>query len=202
MTTDETLHLVSRLSEVADDFFYDILLLKSMDFTNSSIPFLHGHVLELSAKVACHKLKVDFSNVKNGHNVLEILELLKTKIPAIDPLIPSSASFEEYKDIWLPGNSSNSNVMLPPPKEMDELELAYIMDNVMDLKYGFKKNYSQVSKIDICHEAINQNFLQIFNLCRQTYMDDNLNNRIKEKIYKVFGKNEGTDKRMYDLLKI
>ena len=202
MTTDKTRHMIDRMSETADDFFHSILILKTQDKQNNSIPFLHGHVLELSAKTACCKLDIDFSSAKHGHDVIKIYNLLKIKIPEIEPFIRTTLSLTKYKDIWLPGNSSNSNVQLTEQNELQRLELAYIIDNVMNLKYGFNKNYEQVSRIQIYYDSINEYFCSLFKLCRQTYQTDKLNNRLKQKMYTFFGKTESTNIRLKDLLDI
>ena len=64
-----------------------------------------------------------------------------------------------------------SNVTLPPPDELDKLELAFILDNVMNLKYGFTKQLVQVSCVALCNKEINSRFLSLFNLCRNIYAD-------------------------------
>ena len=191
-----TPHVVPQFAQMADDFFFGILLLKTFESGNSSLPFLHAHVLELSAKAACYKLGIPITGINNGHDILGIYKLLEPSIPNIASVIPTSAHLTDYKNIWFPSDAPLSNVALPPPEELHKLELAYYVDNVMNLKYGFTKQLVQVSCLQVSYKEINSIFLLLFTACREIYLDNDLNLRIKNKIFGVFGDTDETKKKI------
>jgi Txe/YoeB family toxin of Txe-Axe toxin-antitoxin module len=169
---------------------------------SGSLPFLHAHTLELSAKAACYQLGVSLASVKNGHDIIRIYGLLKSSLPNLNSAIPTGSHLTNYKKIWFPSNAPVSNVQLPPPDELDNLELAYFVDNVMNLKYGFTKQLIQVSSLAIAYKEVNSKFLALFRICRDTYADTDLNERLKGKIFGLFGRTIETEKKIYALLQI
>ena len=195
------LHVSSQFGKMADDFFFCILMLKSSCSQNNSLPFLHAHTLELSAKAACLKLDIPLPS-KNGHNILDIYSLLQPILPSLEKDIPTSRHLWEYKKIWFNIKTQGHNIELPHPEELYKLELAYFVDNVMNLKYGFNKKMEQVSSVSISNKEINSGFLSLFNTCRNVYADSEINNEIKEKLYNVFGRSPETDRKIAALIKI
>jgi hypothetical protein len=185
--------LVTRpLGEKADDIFYNILLLKITDPTNGFLPFLYAHSLELSAKTACLKLEIDYST--NGHNLMDIYKSIAEKVPFIEKLIPTEVQLRDYKKIWVSSDpilTKNINILdpkekQPNPDELLQLELAYFVDNVMNLKYGIDKKKSYVSLIQISYEGLNQHFTNLFIECRKTYSNEISDRRFEEKFLRTF----------------
>ena len=146
-------HVASQFGPLADDFFISIAFLRGSDPDNLSLPFLHAHVLELSAKAVCHKLGVDIENV--SHDVLKIYALLRPHLPDIATLIPTPVHLDAYKKTWVREDAAHRGVELPlrtnerltlepqqrvevrlgSIEERDELaarELAYFVTNVKD----------------------------------------------------------------------
>lgn len=195
-------HLASQFGQMADDFFFCIIMLKGTSEQNRSLPFLHAHVLELSAKAACYKLGISIAGIKTGHDILSIYDLLKPHLPNLTNTLPATSHLRDYKKIWFPGNTPMSNVTLPPPDEFDNLELAYYVDNVMNLKYGFTKQLVQIDNIQLSYKEVNSKFLTLFTTCRNVYADVDMNQRIKGKIYAVFGQSAETERKIATLLKI
>lgn len=182
------------LGRKADDIIYNIILLKFADPTNSFLPFMYAHSLELSVKTACLKLGIDFS--KDNHNLMNIYNKIQRDIPSIGNLIPTQQHFTEYKKIWVktePILTKNINILDPKEKQpnLDEilqLELAYFIDNVMNLKYGVDKKNSYVSVIQISYEGLNRHFINLFVECRKIYANDNIDREFTTKFFNTFEK--------------
>lgn len=198
ISMDNNSYAIRTLSEMADDFLLAIIAIKHNDMTNDSLPFLHAHALELSAKTASYHFGIDIK--KKGHDIMSIYGLLENFIPTINSLVPTPEEFAEYRKTWLIGNSTETSFDIKNPDHLFRLELAFYIDNVTNLKYGITKENVQVSLFDMFYKEINQHFLRLFNNCRRTYVTDKLNNRFKEKIFKSVGQNEETEKKCNALL--
>jgi len=173
-------HLVGQYSNLADDFFMDLVFLKVNDIQNTTIPFIYAHTLEISAKTACFYSDI-WDGVK-GHDIRKVLELLKTKIPEVADYLPSGADFTEYKQFWKPTSQSDNAVIMPQPKDFDRLELAYFIDNCANLKYGFNLEHEQISAVHVATDDINFEFVKLFKICRDVYCSDSLNDRLRSKL--------------------
>jgi hypothetical protein len=201
MKEDDTQHAAKVFAELADDFLFDILLLKANDKQNRSLPFLHAQALELSTKAVCYKSGIDFSKLRNGHDIVGICNLIAVSLPGIKPLIPTPEDLVSYKKFFVPSNAPNRDVHMPPPKDLHKIELAYFVDNAMNLKYGFTKELIQISIIGVSYAEMNTSFMALFNFCRHQYATDELNKRIRAKVLGFF-KPPDTEERLKDLLKI
>jgi hypothetical protein len=187
---------------MADDYFVATILHKTFYKISSTLPFLHAHALELSAKAACHELGLSLTVLKNGHDLMGIYKILETEIPEIIDLIPTSAELNDYKNVWLRDDGTPQNITLPPPNELVRLELAYFVDNVMNLKYGFTKGLVAVSMLQISYSEINSSFLSLYRCCRAAYANIELNIRIKAELCRIFGDTPDTHQRIHTLLEI
>ena len=203
MSTQITEHQNKYFSELADDYFYNFVIIKSSDSQNKSILFLQAHILELSVKAYCLNKSVSYSD-SNGHDIKTIYNRIINVEPTLQNLMPSNENFQNYKSVFLPGNSLNSEVIIPikSPNEIYFLELAFIIDNVMNLKYGFTRQNVQLSRIELSYEKINSQFLALFNFCRDGYKTDQLNSRILEKFYRQFGKSVETQAKIKALINV
>lgn len=196
-------HIIKSFGELADDFFYNLLLMKSSDSSNNTIPFLYAHILELSVKTYCVKQEINYSDI-GGHKIIDIYRRIAITKPELNLLLPKAADFINYKKIWFPSNSPVSKVELPTegPEKLDSLEIAYILDNVMNLKYGFRKDFVQLSCLSLTYQEINKKFLDLFNFCRDNYKTDELNSKIKSKVFKLFGQNTETENNLKNLINV
>jgi hypothetical protein len=188
--------------QMADDYLFATVLHKSIYKMSSTLPFLHAHALELSAKAACHELGLSLADLRNGHDLMEIYRILETVIPEITGLIPTSSELNDYKNVWLRDYGTPQHITLPPPNELDRLELAYFVDNIMNLKYGFTKGLVSVSMIRISYSEINSSFLSLYRCCRAAYENIELNTRIKAEFCRIFGGTPETHQRIHALLEI
>jgi hypothetical protein len=193
--------VVQSFGEMADDYFIAIALHKSLHFTSLTLPFFHAHVLELSAKAACHKFRLSI-NLKDGHNLMGIYRILGKSVPGIENLMPTSSELHNYKKVWLRDNGTVQEITLPSPDELRRLELAYFVDNIKNLKYGFTKELVAISTTSLSTEYINNHFLSLYRCCRSQYANIEFNTRIKAELYRVFGNIPETNQRIYDWLEI
>jgi len=180
-------NIIKQYSELIDDFLVIIIFLKMNDNTNMSLPFLYSHTLELAAKTACYKLNLR-EGIK-GHDILKILELIKTKLHILENYIPSKQDFKNYRKFWRPITETDNAVYMPAPKDIDRQELAYFIDNCMNLKYGFTADLTQVSAIQLCNEYVNPEFIKLLKVCRDTYSTQTLNVRLESKLGKSVTEN-------------
>jgi hypothetical protein len=188
--------------QMADDYFLAIILHKTFYNMSSTLPFLHAHALELSAKAACYALDLSLSGIRNGHNLVEIYKLLKTKMPEINDLVPTNSELCDYKKVWIRDNGTNQQITLPDPPILDRLELAYFVDNVMNLKYGFTRDLMLLSMLKIAYAEINYSFLALYRCCRRVYADIELDARIKTEVHRIFGNTPDIHQKIYALLEI
>ncbi len=195
---DDIKYAIKTLSEMADDFLLGIIAIKRNDMTNNSLPFMHAHALELSAKAACYHLGIDVK--KNGHDIMSIYKLLNEHIPVLSSLVPTVKEFEEYRKTWLIGNSTQPDLYIDDPMNLYRLELAYYIDNVMNLKYGLTKDNIRVSLFEISYKELNSHFLRLFNSCRKTYLTDELNDRYKKKVFSAVGQSKEIEEECEKML--
>lgn len=180
---NELYHRTMRLAEMADDFLIYIIMVKSNpeNFKEMvSLPFIHGHALELSIKSACLHIGVkdeEFSKVgKNGHNIIGLYDLLCSKT-IIKSTFPSKADMNAVESFFTKTQISEL------PKDLDTLdllEMAFFCKNVIDLKYGSHKDGSNISNIGIEYKHINHIFLNFFKEVRKIYSNVSLDARFKK----------------------
>jgi len=199
--------IITSLGEMADDVFLSVCFLTIADSLNKFLPFLHGHVLELTAKTACKKLGLDYMQIKSksGHNLFEIFKLLQTKVPEIVPHLPTEEHFQNYQRVWVQTGAvltKNINIdFLPPPSELWKWELAFFMDNVMNLKYGVDKEDIYVSILQMTNKSLNPDFLNLFTICRSVYSIPRSNRTLKGKLIGIFQETEDT-RKIIEFLKL
>ncbi|MCF2487501.1 hypothetical protein [Dyadobacter sp. CY347] len=182
-----------QFGRMADDFFLTLIRVKFQDYENSSLPFIYAHLLELSSKAACLKLNLDFSGL--NHSIYKIFTLIGTKHPEILGLLPPQSSFNEYKKMFVRSDAGHNTVTLPPPDQdylIHQWEMAYIMDNVMNLKYGFTRDWVMLSNVMIAYEGFNDLFLPLFKATRKIYSTPFLDENFVYRMVKGFGNNENT----------
>ncbi|MEI6124903.1 MAG: hypothetical protein WCQ95_14905 [Bacteroidota bacterium] len=197
---------ISQLGEMADDVLYSIILLTVTDRSNVFLPFLYGHALELSAKAAGIELNVD-DKILNSHDIIPIYESIAKKLPTISQHIPTEEHIREYKNVWVSsGHVLTKNIDIlnpkhrqPTPNELKQWELAYFIENVKNLKYGFDKKKIFVSIIQITYNGLNPYFLNLFLACRNIYCIPSSNERLKKKVYPSLEKVPGIDDLMNNI---
>ena len=198
--------ITGPLSSKADDIIYNIILLKFADPLNSFLPFLYAHSLELAAKTACLKLDIDYST--SGHNLINIYNSLSEKVPTIRNYVPSDKHLVDYKKIWVssePILTRDINILdprqkQPNPDELMQLELAYFVDNVMNLKYGVDKKKSYVSLIQISYPGLNPHFMNLFIECRKIYANDTSDKQFTSKFYRTFERSKENEEFLNNFL--
>jgi hypothetical protein len=193
------IEIANRYGMMADDFLLTILLLKNFDYCNTGLPFIHAHVLELSAKAALYTLDPNALSDNVGHNIRYIYSRLSQLIEGFPELLPSERSFQSYNDLWWNGDGPHTVEKIPPPDELCEWELCYFIDNIVDLKYGYKKNHKLISALDIATKNLNHKFMAIFGACRKQYANIKMNAAALQKGAIMFG---STDENMRYLNKI
>jgi hypothetical protein len=198
---------ITQLGEMADDVMYSIMLLTVTDRSNDFLPFLYGHALELSAKAAGIELNVD-DKLLNSHDIIPIYQSIAKQIPTISQYIPTEEHLREYKNVWVStGHVLTKNIdILNPNKrqtnlnELMQWELAYFLENIKNLKYGFDKKKIFVSIIQIIYDGLNPYFLNLFIACRNIYFIERSNERLKKKVYPSLAKVKGIDDVMNKIL--
>jgi hypothetical protein len=190
-----------RFGGIADDYFCSILVLKQTDSSNDSLPFLHAHCLELAAKAVAYKNNLNLSGI-NGHDILGIYKRIETINPAFTPLIPTNQHLIDYKKVYIRSDAASRNVVLPDPEELDKMELAYFIDNAMNLKYEYTKDFVQLSILKITGPSINQSFLKLYKLSRTEYSTPKLNQRLKKKISELYQGQSDLETRFFEPLGI
>lgn len=186
---------IESFGNMADDFMLNIILLKKRDFQNQVLPFLHAHSLELASKAAALALGIEFP--ANQHNLRDLLSELSQSIDGLASVLPSEESYERYRELWLadsgPMNYELSNI---PTEHLEDWELAYYVDNIVDLKYGTKKNGSLVSVLHVARPILNQKFKGIFRHLRSQYSDSS---EIVQRALTVFGDNDSNRDALADI---
>jgi hypothetical protein len=194
-------HLLDRLSRMADDVLFSIFLLQSSDRGNGFLSFLHAHALELTAKSACLSLGIDYHGLKNGHDLKVIYEKIGAEVPEITPLVPDAEAFEKYRDVWIPTEpvlKKDINLSyLPEPPKLFMWEVAYLIDNITNLKYGFDKKKVYVSVFRIEYDGFNPHFQKLIGGTRKIYKTKELDHKMRLKMYATFN----DEKQIEHLLK-
>jgi len=171
---------------MADDFVLNIILLKKRDCLNLSMPFLHAHALELSSKAALSHLG---SEVDPKHHIREMLDTLAETVEGLRELLPSDDAFSRYHELWLSDDGAGKYELssIPAPQVCEEWELCYFIENVVDLKYGTRKDQSLVSMLDIATPKLNRRFKKVFRLLRSQYSSQESSSRIVNRGLGIFG---------------
>ena len=190
-------HAITTLGGMADDFMLTILELKARDSANQTLPFLHGHALELSAKCAILQLEQSLDPDKLGHKIQKIYAKIAVCCPEFGCLLPKPNSYARYRSIWVRDGIPNQIIELPPPDLLDEYELCFFIENIVNLKYGLDKNMELLSPIHISHKSINSKFLNLFAGTRKIYATPDLNQRAMNRGEALFGSNQATASRLH-----
>ncbi len=170
-------NIIREYSEMADDFFLSLLLLKKFNCRNKSILFQMAHIIELASKCALLKLDNHRNPSKLSHKIREIFGSLKTLYPSLVDFLPEDSLYSQYRKIYIQ-DAPNQSITLPPPEQLYQMELCFIIENITDLKYGFDKEMKLVSAISIDSPDINYKFTQLFKELRKIYSTEELNKRI------------------------
>lgn len=174
-------------AELADDFFIIALLAKTTpEKENQSLPWIFSHIIELSLKSCCIKFNKKFS----GHELGTLWDSIKDKV-ANNELWPEPMHFEMYKNLFISGKTKNPILKgIPTPEHLYKVELAYWIDNIKDLKYGFNKESQMVSIVHMVYEGLNPDFLKLYRFLRDNYKNENLDLRYSKKIKALFSQEE------------
>lgn len=170
-------NIINKYSEMADDFFFSMLLLKKFNYNNQSILFQMAHIIELASKCALLKLDNHRNPSKLSHKIREIFDQLKILHPSLVDFLPEDSLYSQYRTLYVQDGSDQS-ITLPPPDQLWQMELCFIIENITDLKYGFNREMELVSAIRICSPDINYKFTNLFKELRKIYATDELNKRI------------------------
>jgi hypothetical protein len=197
-----------QLGSMADDFFFSIVILKQADSASRTLPFLHAHCLELSAKAACYKIDPTEKALGN-HEIMKLYDKIATRDSDMHSILPNDTYFTGYRNFFVPENLATSydydnsvprNVV--SPSEFFKYEISYFIEEIIGLKYGVTKKMETISLKRYAYSEVNPEFLKIFNFCRKIYTNLQMDNRIKEKMYSKFEKTEDTDKFIARLLNL
>ncbi len=178
MPTPSSPSEADTFGRAAQGFLATLLVTKAADPHSEILPFLYGHTLELAAKGAVAKK----GPVPTNHNILLLLETLYSIIPELEALVPTTDEMSDYKDVWIDGHTSNQAVTLPAPTRLDRLEVAYFIDNVMDLKYLSRKSGHLVSALTVSTPGVNRHFMEIFVLLRKVFRTELLDDHLRQRL--------------------
>lgn len=171
-----------EFAQLADDFFVLVLLAKKTpELANRALPWIFSHILELSLKASC----IIFGQKFYGHDLSSLWSSVQDKITVVN-LWPEELHFEMYRKVFIREGAKPILDSLPAPEHLYKAELAYWIDNIVDLKYGFDLKSKMVSIVHISYEGLNPAFLRLFKTLRDTYRDSNLNKRYEAKIKALF----------------
>jgi hypothetical protein len=194
--TDEVAEKFGRL---ADDFMLDIILLKKRDFQNESLPFLHAHVIELATKAALIKAEGEIQNL--NHRIMDMLNRLAKSIEELGTLIPSDEAFIKYRELWLRDRGAGNYEIsyIPAPEVLEEWELCYFIENIVDLKYGYTKDLRLVSVLSVATPTLNQRFKRLFKTLRKQYSNSNATTALINRGLKIFGNTDSNRSVLEDV---
>lgn len=194
--TDE---VVEKFGRLADDFMLDIILLKKRDFQNESLPFLHAHVIELATKAALINTNGKIESL--NHRIMDMLSRLATSINDLGKLIPSNEAFIKYRELWIrdrgAGNYEISQI--PAPELLEEWELCYFIENIVDLKYGYTKDLCLVSVLSVSTPNLNQRFKKLFKVLRKQYSNSDATTALINRGLKIFGNTDSNRSALEDV---
>lgn len=191
--------IIESYAELADDFFCDLLLIKWQPITtesviSGSIPFLHAHALELSVKTMALNLDIDFRYVSGKkiwwHDIKSMYEKISETYPDILLLLPAQVNYSEAKLLYFNSNDVGTSLFIPNPQDANILELAFYIENVMNLKYWFTQDFVRLSWFMMHSNSVNPKFLALFKYCRDYYKNDVLNKRIQRRIISIAWNND------------
>ena len=170
-------------SKMADDFFILTILSKiTPENTNETLPWFFSHIIELALKTCCIK----FDKPSQGHILYNLWNQIKENFLEKD-IWPGNDHFEKYKKIFIRGDASDKTIRsLPKPDDLYKTELAYWIDNIRDLKYGFDLKATRISMISLSYTGMNLAFLKLFKTLRDKYKNKNLDERYIKKIKSLF----------------
>ena len=183
------------MGRMADDFMFSLLILKSCHAANSSLPFLHAHALELSAKSAIFHIEGSLATEALGHDIRKLYKKISLTVSGFEALCPREESYTNYRTVWI-HDDPGQNVELPHPDTLNEWELCYFIENITDLKYGFTKKMEQVSILALQSNEVNSKFLALFAASRKIYANAALNSYALTKGRELFGATPMTDGRV------
>jgi hypothetical protein len=189
---------ITTLANMADDVLINTLMLKSIDPENHVLPFLQVHALELAAKCALLKLEQKQTSDLLSHKIRVIFQSIIKHRPNMRNLFPSGAAFSKYRSVWIQDIDKHQNIELPNPDVLNEYEIAFWIENITELKYGFSKRFELTSSIHIFSPDVNNKFRVLFASTRAIYASAELNTRVLERGSKIFG----CDSRTYSDMKI
>jgi len=194
-----TYEVAEKFGRLADDFMLDIILLKKRDFQNESLPFLHAHVIELATKAAL--INADGKIESLNHRIMDMLHRLATSIDKLGPLIPSDETFIKYRELWLKDRGAGNYKIthIPPPEVLEEWELCYFIENIVDLKYGYTKDLCLVSVLSVTTPILNQRFKRLFKALRQQYSNSNATKVLINRGLKIFGNTDSNRSVLEDV---
>jgi len=194
--TDE---VAGKFGRLADDFMLNIILLKKRDFQNESLPFLHAHVIELATKAALINVEGEIESL--NHRIMDMLYRLANSVDELGTLIPSDEAFIKYRELWLsdrgPGNYVISNI--PAPEVLEEWELCYFIENIVNLKYGYAKDLRLVSVLSVATPTLNQRFKRLFKVLRKLYSNSDATTILINRGLKIFGNTDSNRSVLEDV---
>jgi hypothetical protein len=187
--TIQVAHVINNIGQMADDFMLAILLMKATDKTTKTLPFLHAHALELSAKCAILQIDQAIPSDKLTHRIREAYKKITQHRLDFADLLPKDDSYTNYRKVWIRDVIPDQNIELPNPELLDEYEVCFFIENIVDLKYGFNKQMQLVSPVEISRANINSKFWKLFAGTRQIYSTNDLNERVISRGISMFGSN-------------
>jgi hypothetical protein len=184
---------------LADDFYFIWAMGLSTDQNNKSLPFIMAHCIELVAK--SFSLKAGNAPTTTGHSTITLLRSICEDAADLRPLLPEEACFENYKKFWIPGLATTAEIShIPPPRELDWWELAYVLDNTANLKYMLDRAYEPISLVNIQRPShINLRFTDLFRFLRAPATPEEHNQSLKDKLLAALGKRQDIAAKFYQL---
>ena len=193
---------IQSLGTMADDFLLNFLLLKATAPQSKSLPFLQAHTLELVAKCALIKIENRLDPDFLSHKVLGIYKQISRQRPEVAALLPSINAFANYRTVYVSDTGTHQEVKLPEPTILEEYELAFFLDNLPNLKYGFSKKFELMSILHISSPEVNYKLRELISTTRAIYANQALNAAALESAQKVFGTDEKTLSKLKTFLGI
>ena len=114
------------MGRIADDFMFALLILKSCHAANSSLPFLHAHALELSAKSAIFHIEGSLATEALGHDIRKLYKKISLTVSGFEALCPREESYTNYRTVWI-HDDPGQNVELPHPDTLNEWRVGTLL---------------------------------------------------------------------------
>lgn len=125
--------------------------------------------------------------IVQNHSIQALAKALLNHLSDTTTWIPDESD-AIYKKLFLPEEAEQSiQLSQISGEDVPKYEMAYIMGNVMNLKYGYYRSLKKVSTVGLTSSDLNKPFLDLFIVCRNACKTPELNQRLKEKIKKTFG---------------